>query len=50
MNALVHYRTELDYADAPPRDVAEIAGERLRGEPMNVTSRISPKPSATRRP
>jgi sulfate transport system ATP-binding protein len=37
MNALAHYRTELDYADAPRGVVAEVAGERLRGEPMNVS-------------
>ena len=37
MNALLHYRTELDYADAPPGVLAELAGERLRGESMNVT-------------
>src|ERR1700741_989922 len=37
MNALVHYRTELDYADAPFGVVAELAGERLRGESMNVS-------------
>ena len=37
MNALVHYRTELDYADAPSSVVAEIAGERLRGDPMTVS-------------
>jgi sulfate transport system ATP-binding protein len=37
MNALVHYRTELDYAYATPGVVAELAGERLRGESMSVT-------------
>ena len=37
MNALVHYRSELDYAEAPPIAVAEVAGEKLRGEPLNVT-------------
>ena len=37
MNALVHYRTQLDYADAPPSVVAEVAGERLYGESMRVT-------------
>jgi ABC-type polar amino acid transport system ATPase subunit len=36
MNALLHYRTELDYTDAPPGVVAEVAGERLRGESMSV--------------
>jgi sulfate/thiosulfate transport system ATP-binding protein len=37
MSALVHYRTELDYTDAPPRFVAGVAGERLRAESMSVT-------------
>jgi sulfate/thiosulfate transport system ATP-binding protein len=36
MNALLHYRTQLDYTDAPPRVAAEVAGERLRGEFMSV--------------
>ena len=37
MNALVHYRTELNYADAPSGIVTGVAGERLRGEPLNVS-------------
>jgi sulfate transport system ATP-binding protein len=36
MNALAHYRTDLDYADAPAGTVAGIAGERLRGVPISV--------------
>ena len=37
MNALAHYRTDLDYAGAPAGIVAGIAGERLRGVPMSVS-------------
>jgi sulfate transport system ATP-binding protein len=37
MNALAHYRTDLDYADAPAGTVAGIAGERLRGVPISVS-------------
>jgi sulfate/thiosulfate transport system ATP-binding protein len=37
MNALAHYRTDLDYADAPAGIVAGIAGERLRGVPIGVS-------------
>jgi sulfate transport system ATP-binding protein len=36
MNALAHYRTDLDYAGAPPGIVAGIAGERLLGVPISV--------------
>ena len=37
MNVRAHYRTDLNYADAPVGTVAGIAGERLRSEPMNVS-------------
>ena len=37
MNALVHHRAQLDYADAPPGVVAKVAGNRRLGESMNVT-------------
>src|SRR3954454_18927704 len=37
MNALVHYRAELDYAEVPPHVVADVPGEKVRGEPLNVT-------------
>jgi sulfate/thiosulfate transport system ATP-binding protein len=36
MNALVNYRRDLDYADAPKGVVARFAGERIRGEWMDV--------------
>jgi sulfate/thiosulfate transport system ATP-binding protein len=37
MNALAHYRIDLDYADAPAGIVAGFAGERLRGVPIGVS-------------
>jgi sulfate/thiosulfate transport system ATP-binding protein len=36
MNALVNYPRDIDYVDAPKSAVARFAGERIRGERMDV--------------